>query len=154
MSTEVGRIRCQRCRATNDLAHEFCARCGTPLMLVISSNAQRYEDMATPEPHTEHLLERISVLEYRVARITHIAERAVEMAQRQAEITDKMCDLLTKLTGAVAAWQAEVDATTQQARAAHETPRKQKSPGAGSEASSRRNKQQTLPRETKRRKSN
>ncbi len=99
------------------MSQEYCLRCGTPLMLVVASTAHRFEDLATPEPRKEHLLERISVLEYRVARVTKIAERAVEtaqraveMADRQADMTDKICDLLGKLTTVVMTVQAEEEA--------------------------------------------
>ena len=110
MSIRIDEVLCQRCRARNTIANEFCSRCGTPLMLVASSAQHRYEDLATPEPHGEHLLERISVLEYRLVRVTKIAERAVDTALRQAEISDKMCDLLAKLTATIAEMQAEEQA--------------------------------------------
>jgi hypothetical protein len=83
MPVEVEGVRCQRCLAANSLDREFCARCGTPLMLVIASPAHRYEDEAMPELHGEHLLERISALENALARVTIIAEQALTLALQQ-----------------------------------------------------------------------
>lgn len=117
MSIRMDEVLCQRCRARNSIANEFCLRCGTPLMLVASSAQHRYEDLSTPEPHGEHLLERISILEYRLSRVTKIAERAVDTALRQAEISDKMCDLLAKLTATIAEMQAEEQARIESSEA-------------------------------------
>ncbi len=61
---------CVKCLAPNLVGHELCVRCGTRLMLMVESAAARYEDNGLAGTHVEHLLERVSALESRLARLT------------------------------------------------------------------------------------
>src|SRR5258707_15752036 len=61
---------CLKCLAPNLVGHELCVRCGTRLMLMVESAATRYEDNGLAGTHVEHLLERVSALENRLARLT------------------------------------------------------------------------------------
>ena len=60
---------CQKCLAANPLGQEFCARCGTRLMIIVEPAAARYETAESASSNEDHLLERISALEN---RLTHL----------------------------------------------------------------------------------
>jgi len=76
---------CQKCLAANALGQEFCARCGTRLMIVVEPSSARFE--AGPASHStdEHLLERISAAENRVARLAERLERSLDLLLRYAQ---------------------------------------------------------------------
>jgi len=76
---------CQKCLAANPLGQEFCARCGTRLMLVIEPAAGRYEALESGSSNEEHLLERISALENRLMRLSEKLERGLDLLLRQAQ---------------------------------------------------------------------
>lgn len=76
---------CQKCLAANPLGQEFCARCGTRLMIVVDPPAARYEFAESAVSSEEHLLERISALESRQGRLTEKLERALDLLLRQAQ---------------------------------------------------------------------
>src|SRR5437879_8225887 len=61
---------CVKCLARNFVGDELCVRCGTRLMLMVEPAASRYEDNGLAGSHVEHLLERVSALESRLARLT------------------------------------------------------------------------------------
>ncbi len=61
---------CVKCLARNIVGDELCVRCGTRLMLMVEPAAARYEDNGLAGSHVEHLLERVSALESRLARLT------------------------------------------------------------------------------------
>lgn len=75
---------CQRCLASNPLGQELCLRCGTRLMLIVETPAARYEDSGLAASHEEHLLERVSALENRLARLTEKLEQTLDLMLRQA----------------------------------------------------------------------
>jgi tetratricopeptide (TPR) repeat protein len=77
-----GSIICQRCLAPNSLELEFCGRCGTRLMLVVEPTALRFEEEALVGDYEEHLLERVSSLESKLARVWEKLEQAVEYLSR------------------------------------------------------------------------
>lgn len=81
-----GQIFCQRCLAPNSLDMELCHRCGTRLMLVVEPTALRFEEEASAAggDYDEHLLERVSALENRLARMTERLERGLELLLRHA----------------------------------------------------------------------
>src|ERR1051325_5192495 len=56
---------CQKCLAANPLGQEFCARCGTRLMIVVEPSSARFEAGPASLSTDEHLLERISAAENR-----------------------------------------------------------------------------------------
>jgi len=76
---------CQKCLAANPLGQEFCARCGTRLMIVIEPTSSRFEVGATGLSTDEHLLERISAAETRVARLAERLERSLDLLLRYAQ---------------------------------------------------------------------
>lgn len=77
-----GSIICQRCLAANSIDLEFCARCGTRLMLVVEPTALRFEEEALVGDYEEHLLERVSALESKLARVWEKLEQAVDYLSR------------------------------------------------------------------------
>lgn len=76
---------CQKCLAANPLGQDFCARCGTRLMIVVEPPAARYEVGDAGSSDQEHLLERISALENRLSRMTERLERGLDLLLRQAQ---------------------------------------------------------------------
>src|SRR5687768_7512459 len=76
---------CQKCLAANPLGQEFCARCGTRLMIVVEPTSSRFEVGATGLSTDEHLLERISAAENRVARLAERLERSLDLLLRYAQ---------------------------------------------------------------------
>ncbi len=76
---------CQKCLAGNPLGTEFCSRCGTRLMIIVEPAAARYETNEGAAANDEHLLERISALENRIARLSEKLERGLDLLLRQAQ---------------------------------------------------------------------
>lgn len=76
---------CQKCLAANPLGQEFCARCGTRLMIVVEPSSSRFEVGSAGLSTDEHLLERISVAENRVARLAERLERSLDLLLRYAQ---------------------------------------------------------------------
>lgn len=76
---------CQKCLAANPLGQDFCARCGTRLMIIVEPPASRYEGVDASVSTDEHLLERISSLENRLSRLTERLERGLDLLLRQAQ---------------------------------------------------------------------
>src|SRR5215813_10809401 len=76
---------CQKCLAANPLGQDFCARCGTRLMIVTEPTAARFESGPASLSTDEHLLERISAAETRVARLAERLERSLDLLLRYAQ---------------------------------------------------------------------
>ncbi len=76
---------CQKCLARNPLGQEFCARCGTRLMIIVEPPAARYEGVDSGGSSEEHLLERISALENKNNRIAERLEQGLDLLLRQAQ---------------------------------------------------------------------
>ncbi|HKR11945.1 MAG TPA: tetratricopeptide repeat protein [Pyrinomonadaceae bacterium] len=76
---------CQKCLAGNPLGQEFCTRCGTRLMIIVEPTSSRYEVGAAGLSTDEHLLERISAAETRVARLAERLERSLDLLLRYAQ---------------------------------------------------------------------
>jgi tetratricopeptide (TPR) repeat protein len=76
---------CQKCLAANPLGQEFCTRCGTRLMIVVEPNSSRFEAGPASLSTDEHLLERISAAENRVARLADRLERSLDLLLRYAQ---------------------------------------------------------------------
>jgi tetratricopeptide (TPR) repeat protein len=75
---------CQKCLAANPFGRELCVRCGTRLMLVVEPPTMRYEADPSNVSYEEHLLERVSALENRLARITDRIEQVLDLLLKQA----------------------------------------------------------------------
>ncbi|HEY3025033.1 MAG TPA: zinc ribbon domain-containing protein [Pyrinomonadaceae bacterium] len=93
---------CQKCRAANPLGQEFCARCGTRLMIVVEPAAIRHDAAEATTAHEEHLLERLSILENRLARMAEKLERGLTLLLRQSENTYATRTLVKTLVDALA----------------------------------------------------
>jgi len=76
---------CQKCLAANALGQEFCTRCGTRLMIVVEPSSTRFETVPASLSTDEHLLERISAAENRVARLAERLERSLDLLLRYAQ---------------------------------------------------------------------
>lgn len=76
---------CQKCLAANLLGQDFCFRCGTRLMIVVEPASMRYDNLEGAGEAEEHILERVSVLENRLGRLTDRMERALDLLLRQAQ---------------------------------------------------------------------
>src|SRR5215813_2690665 len=76
---------CQKCLAANPLGQEFCARCGTRLMIIVEPSSARFEAGPVSLSTDEHLLERISAAENRVARLAERLERSLDLLLRYAQ---------------------------------------------------------------------
>ena len=76
---------CQKCLAANPLGQDFCTRCGTRLMIVVEPSSTRFESTPSSLSTDEHLLERISAAENRVARLAERLERSLDLLLRYAQ---------------------------------------------------------------------
>src|SRR5215212_4965631 len=76
---------CQKCLAANSLGQEFCTRCGTRLMIVVEPSSSRFEAGPASLSTDEHLLERISAAENRVARLAERLEKSLDLLLRYAQ---------------------------------------------------------------------
>ena len=76
---------CQKCLAANPLGQEFCARCGTRMMIVVEPAATRVDLSETSASHDQHLLERLSILENTLGRLAERLEQGLELLLRQSE---------------------------------------------------------------------
>ena len=77
---------CQKCMAGNPLGQELCARCGTRLMIVVEPASMRHDAGEMTCANEEHLLERISALENRLARLTERLERGLDLSSHRARL--------------------------------------------------------------------
>jgi tetratricopeptide (TPR) repeat protein len=75
---------CQKCLSANPLGLEFCVQCGTRLMLVVEPPAARFEADEAVIVHEEHLLERVSSLENRLARLTDKLQQTLDLLLKHA----------------------------------------------------------------------
>jgi len=76
---------CQKCLAANPLGQDLCGRCGTRLMIIVEPSSARFEVGEQPVSTDEHLLERISIVENRITRVTERLERTLDLLLRQAQ---------------------------------------------------------------------
>jgi len=80
---------CQKCRAANDPQASNCSDCGTRLMIVTFPKSLRHQDEITPSYYEDHLLERISVLEFRVAQLAEQLAMGYEFISRQSKTSEE-----------------------------------------------------------------
>lgn len=76
-------IYCQACKSPNSITQELCSKCYTRLMITVSPRATQ-EEMFPGGVVEEHLLERISALEYNLNKMQERFERVLELFHRQA----------------------------------------------------------------------
>jgi patatin-like phospholipase/acyl hydrolase len=94
-------IYCQNCRSANDLSETHCRECGTRLLLVIFPNSLQYDTNHVPTYYEDHLLERVTLLELRLAQLAGRLESAFELLQRGLDSFQKDHVLLLSFLEAV-----------------------------------------------------
>ena len=80
---------CQNCRAANTVGETNCRRCGTRLLLVVFPQSLKYDTNYVPSFYEDHLLERVSLLELRLAQVTEQLAMAYEFISREAKSFQK-----------------------------------------------------------------
>ncbi len=76
---------CQNCRAANNLGETICRRCGTRLLLVVFPQSLKYDTNYVPSYYEDHILERVTLLELRLAQMTEQLAMALEFISREAK---------------------------------------------------------------------
>lgn len=76
---------CQNCRAANNLGETTCRVCGTRLLLVVFPHSLKYDTNYVPSYYEDHILERVSLLELRLAQVTEQLAMALEFISREAK---------------------------------------------------------------------
>jgi Tfp pilus assembly protein PilF len=90
-------IYCQNCRAANNLKDTHCQNCGTRLLLVVFPNSLQYDTNHVPSFYEDHLLERVSLLELRLAQMTEGLQAAMEIIREQGKIVKEEHALVKSL---------------------------------------------------------
>ncbi len=80
---------CQNCRAANSVGETYCGRCGTRLLLVVFPQSLKYDTNYVPSFYEDHLLERVSLLELRLAQVTEQLAMAYEFISGEAKSFQK-----------------------------------------------------------------
>lgn len=80
---------CQNCRAANTVGETHCRRCGTRLLLVVFPQSLKFDTNYVPSFYEDHLLERVSLLELRLAQLTEQLAMAYEFISREAKSFQK-----------------------------------------------------------------
>lgn len=98
-------IFCQKCKAANSSSQQYCAQCGTRLMITVSPRSVTNEPGSSNLVNSfeEHLLERISALEYSLLRMQERFDRVLDILHKQATTSftdhtmlDSLIDLLDR----------------------------------------------------------
>ena len=76
---------CQNCRAANSAGETNCRRCGTRLLLVVFPQSLKYDTNYVPSFYEDHLLERVTLLELKLAQVTEQLAMAYEFISREAK---------------------------------------------------------------------
>ena len=76
---------CQNCRAANSVSDTNCRSCGTRLLLVVFPQSLKYDTNYVPSFYEDHLLERVTLLELRLAQVTEQLAMAYEFISREAK---------------------------------------------------------------------
>lgn len=76
---------CQNCRERNALGEPTCRKCGTRLMLVVFPQSLKYDTNHVPTYYEDHLLERVTSLELRLAQITERLAMTLDLMLRQTK---------------------------------------------------------------------
>lgn len=80
---------CQKCRAANESGDTNCHSCGTRLMIITFPKSQRDGDEIAPSYYEDHLLERVSAVEFRLAQLTEQITAGYEIILKQAKTAEK-----------------------------------------------------------------
>lgn len=94
---------CQNCLAANEPGETSCYKCGTRLMIVTFPSSLRHEeDIIPPSYYEDHLLERVSLLEFRLKQVSEQLAMAYEIISRQSDFFEKDQILIASFMEAVA----------------------------------------------------
>ncbi|MGB8508549.1 MAG: tetratricopeptide repeat protein [Pyrinomonadaceae bacterium] len=102
MLNRAEKIFCQRCLAANAYEQDSCTHCGTRLMLVVEPSSLRFEEESGGGVYEEHLLERVSLLENKLARVTEKLEQSLDLLLRHTRSSyfdHALLDTLIELLG-------------------------------------------------------
>jgi tetratricopeptide (TPR) repeat protein len=80
---------CQNCRTANNLGETQCRSCGTRLLLVVFPQSLKFDTNHVPSYYEDHLLERVTLLELRLAQVTEQLAMAYEFIKREAKSIQK-----------------------------------------------------------------
>lgn len=78
-------IYCQNCRKVNSLRDTHCRECGTRLLIVVFPNSLQYDTNQVPSFYEDHLLERVTFLELRLAQVLEKLQMTYELFSRETE---------------------------------------------------------------------
>ena len=85
---------CQNCRTANNLGETQCRSCGTRLLLVVFPQSLKFDTNHVPSYYEDHLLERVTLLELRLAQVTEQLAMTYEFIKREAKAFQKDRTLL------------------------------------------------------------
>lgn len=85
---------CQNCREANQLGETKCRNCGTRLLLVVFPQSLKFDTNHVPSYYEDHLLERVTSLELRLAQVTEQLAMACELIKRETAAGKKERDTL------------------------------------------------------------
>lgn len=80
---------CQNCRSANNLGETQCRNCGTRLLLVVFPQSLKFDTNHVPSYYEDHLLERVTLLELRLAQVTEQLAVAYEFIKRETKALQK-----------------------------------------------------------------
>jgi tetratricopeptide (TPR) repeat protein len=86
---------CQNCRTANNLGETQCRSCGTRLLLVVFPQSLKFDTNHVPSYYEDHLLERVTLLELRLAQVTEQLAMTYEFIKREAKSFQKDRTLLS-----------------------------------------------------------
>jgi Tfp pilus assembly protein PilF len=86
---------CQNCRTANKLGETQCRSCGTRLLLVVFPQSLKFDTNHVPSYYEDHLLERVTLLELRLAQVTEQLAMTYELIKREAKLFQKDRTLLS-----------------------------------------------------------
>jgi Tfp pilus assembly protein PilF len=86
---------CQNCRTANKLGETQCRSCGTRLLLVVFPQSLKFDTNHVPSYYEDHLLERVTLLELRLAQVTEQLAMTYEFIKREAKLFQKDRTLLS-----------------------------------------------------------
>jgi tetratricopeptide (TPR) repeat protein len=86
---------CQNCRTANILGETQCRSCGTRLLLVVFPQSLKFDTNQVPSYYEDHLLERVTLLELRLAQVTEQLAMTYEFIKREAKSFQKDRTLLS-----------------------------------------------------------
>jgi Tfp pilus assembly protein PilF len=90
-------VYCQNCCSQNSLRDTHCRNCGTRLLLVVFPNSLQYDTNHVPSFYEDHLLERVSLLELRLAQVAEGLRIAMEIIREQGKIIRENHELVKSL---------------------------------------------------------